>query len=576
MCGAPVFPAIPTPFVYRPQAAAPADVTNVALPPPPSTPSLDTSAPPHEHDTLPESYAALLSRQQLMAEATRELLAAAQQQMARPDRQASAKVATRGAPVPPPIKMRFVPNTMPAADVYRPQAAVVDVTDVGSPPPSTPPGSCSSLETGAPPHDTLAESYAAALLSQQQQQLMAGATRGLLAAAAQQMARPDRQQVATRGARVASPIKMRFVVPNTMPAPAADVMDAGSSAPSTPSPSRCSSSLETTPSPRGPLPPSLPDPAAACASHHPLTPGAAWGLATKPPMVPVPFPPARPPAPHVEVRQVWAHNFEQEAKLIESLLPKFRYLAVDTKFPGTVYRPAGPAHTLKPEERYKLLRSTVDALDPIQLGLTLFDDAGCRLPSLVGLGDGATAGTRYVWEFNFREFDVRRHRHTPESIAALRARGVDLDRTRRDGVDAAAAFGPRLRKWARAGLGRAGVVTASGGYDLAYLVKMMLGPGFRMPASAAEFEVVAGALLRRRRVFDVREMARLCPSDHLRRGLDSVAAKLNVARAAGEAHQAGYDSLLTCYTFVKLREICFDDDGKLTSVDGILAEITAL
>ena len=49
-------------------------------------------------------------------------------------------------------------------------------------------------------------------------------------------------------------------------------------------------------------------------------------------------------------------------------------------------------------------------------------------------------------------------------------------------------------------------------------------------ASAAEFEVVARALLRRRRVFDIREMARLCPSDDLHRGLDSVAAKLNATR----------------------------------------------
>ena len=76
-------------------------------------------------------------------------------------------------------------------------------------------------------------------------------------------------------------------------------------------------------------------------------------------------------------------------------------------------------------------------------------------------------------------------------------------------------------------VGRAGVVTASGGYDLAYLLKMMLGPGFRMLTSAAEFEVIARALLRHRRVFDAREMARLCPSDDLRCGLESVAAKLD-------------------------------------------------
>jgi CCR4-NOT transcription complex subunit 7/8 len=35
-----------------------------------------------------------------------------------------------------------------------------------------------------------------------------------------------------------------------------------------------------------------------------------------------------------------------------------------------------------------------------------------------------------------------------------------------------------------------------------------------------------------------------------------------------------YDSQRTCYTFMKLREIYFDDDGKLAGVDGILAEVT--
>ncbi|OEL15787.1 hypothetical protein BAE44_0023196 [Dichanthelium oligosanthes] len=93
---------------------------------------------------------------------------------------------------------------------------------------------------------------------------------------------------------------------------------------------------------------------------------------------------------------------------------------------------------------------------------------------------------RYVWEFNFREFDVRRHRHASESIAMLRAKGVDFDRTRRHGVGAAK-FGPRLQKWLRAGLGRAGVVTFSRGYDLAYLVKVMYGSGYEMPKTAGQF-----------------------------------------------------------------------------------------
>jgi CCR4-NOT transcription complex subunit 7/8 len=114
-----------------------------------------------------------------------------------------------------------------------------------------------------------------------------------------------------------------------------------------------------------------------------------------------------------------------------------------------------------------------------------------------------------------------------------------------------------------------------GGYDLTYLVKMMFGTGFGMPGSATEFDAVVKAVLHRWRVFGVGEMARLCPREHLRRGLDSVAGQLNEARfAANAARQASYDSLWTCYTFMKLREIYFDDDGKLAGVDGILAEVT--
>jgi CCR4-NOT transcription complex subunit 7/8 len=218
----------------------------------------------------------------------------------------------------------------------------------------------------------------------------------------------------------------------------------------------------------------------------------------------------------MEVRQVWAHNFDSEAKLIESLLPKFRYIAVDTEFPRMVYWPAGLAYKLEPAERYRLLRCNVDTLHPVQLGLTLFD-AGCVLPG------GHGGATRYVWQFNFHDFDVPQHRHVAESVLALRSRGVDLDQTRQYGIAAAATFGPRLRKWTRAGLGRTGVVMSRGGYDLTYPVKMMFGTGFRMPGSATKFDAVVKAVLHRRRVFDVEEMARLCPREHLRRGLDSIA-----------------------------------------------------
>nr|XP_015645869.2 probable CCR4-associated factor 1 homolog 11 [Oryza sativa Japonica Group] len=241
----------------------------------------------------------------------------------------------------------------------------------------------------------------------------------------------------------------------------------------------------------------------------------------------------------VKVRSVWAHNLDEEANLIESLFPSFRLAAVDTEFPGTVHRPSAPAYTLTRKQKYALLKKNVDELHLVQLGLTLFD-AGGRLPDL---GTGGAA--RYVWEFNFREFDLRRHAHAPESIALLRSKGVDFDRTRRGGVDAAA-FGPRLRRWLRAGLGRAGLVTFSGAYDLAYMLKMLYG----------------------RTLYDVGKMARHCPGD-MRGGLERVAGKLGVRRAVGEAHQAGSDSLLTSQMFMRMRERYFDDQDALTAVAGI-------
>nr|CAB3452028.1 unnamed protein product [Digitaria exilis] len=464
-----------------------------------------------------------------------------------------------GAPVFPPTTTRhFVPTKQSAPATTRrfvpkhqQTAPAVEVMEVASPAPSTPSGSSSPAASAPSPAFTTSA-------SRKQQQLMAEAASGLAAA------RPVPQRLRLSKDFVPPPIK---VLSASMP-PAPDVMDAGSSAPSTPSDS--SSSMETTPSPRGPLP------------------SFSSTSAAPPCMVPTPTPTSAPPRPfltpapamappRVEVRQVWAHNFEAEARLIESLLPKFRYVAVDTEFPGTVYRPAGAAYTLTPARSYELLKLNVDALDLIQLGLTLFDSGGrlptARLPS----GElAATTAVSYVWEFNFREFDVRRHRHAPESIAMLRSKGVDFDRNHRHGVGASSEFGPRLRKWLRSGgLGRGGVVTFSGGYDVAYLVKAMFGEGYRMPATAGEFEGVTAAALARRKVFDVKEMARVCPGD-LRGGLDTVAAKLGVGRAVGEAHQAGSDSLLTCHAFVKMRERYFDDDDdKLAKVAGVLTDITA-
>ncbi|GJN24635.1 hypothetical protein PR202_gb12388 [Eleusine coracana subsp. coracana] len=345
----------------------------------------------------------------------------------------------------------------------------------------------------------------------------------------------------SRAPRVPAPIKTRtmtcyydydLATPTTRP----DVVNTASwSPPSTPS-----SSDSTAASP-----PAHGAPPTAFSHHHP---------------VPRSIPP--PPSQRVaEVRQVWHENFTDEAALIDALLPKYRYAAIDTEFPGTVYRPSVPAYLLTPEKRYALLKANVDALHLIQLGLTLFNSDPTSPPPI-------------TWEFTFREFDPAHDPHAADSIALLRAAGVDFARAARHGVHASA-FGPRLRRWLMRAPA-AGLVTFAGGRDVAHLIKAAFGSGYRLPASAPELEAVAAAMLRRRPVFDVKEMAQRCGprAGDLRGGLDCVAAKLGVARDVGVAHRAGADSLLTCRAFLRMKELYFDDDDKLGSVAGLLTDIT--
>ncbi|KAM1759560.1 hypothetical protein ACFX11_002542 [Malus domestica] len=70
--------------------------------------------------------------------------------------------------------------------------------------------------------------------------------------------------------------------------------------------------------------------------------------------------------------------------------------------------------------RYQDIALNVDSLNLIQVGITLFDDRG------------NVGGT---WEFNFRGFDEETDPHVPESIALLKANGLDLEKFGKFGID---------------------------------------------------------------------------------------------------------------------------------------------
>ncbi|KAE8684843.1 putative CCR4-associated factor 1-like protein 11 [Hibiscus syriacus] len=252
----------------------------------------------------------------------------------------------------------------------------------------------------------------------------------------------------------------------------------------------------------------------------------------------------------VVIRSVWCHTLESEFEIIRSVVDKFLIISMDTEFPGVVFRPSSPgsggAQYLRPADlmdHYKSLKANVDLLKMIQLGLTLSDGNG-NLPDL---------GTenQFIWEFNFRDFDIANDAQAHDSVELLRRQGIDFEKNREMGIDSVR-FAEMMMSSGLVLNEDVTWVTFHCAYDFGYLVKCLTGES--LPFKLTDFLSLV-RLLFGDRLYDVKHLIRFCAG--LYGGLDRASNSLSVNRAIGKSHQAGSDSLLTLDAWLEVKRRYF-------------------
>jgi CCR4-NOT transcription complex subunit 7/8 len=242
----------------------------------------------------------------------------------------------------------------------------------------------------------------------------------------------------------------------------------------------------------------------------------------------------------------------------------------------------------KSDYHYQCIRTNVDLLNVIQIGLTIFNEKGepvpaQRLPPQVESAIENSPGLRgyrnnnpqlpSTWQFNFK-FSLKDDMYAESSINMLRSSGVDFEGLEVNGIDPFE-FGAKLidsglvcdedKHW----------VSFHGGYDFGYLTKILYPQP--LPDDEVEFDRVMKLFFPS--IWDVKyimkdavrlhQMGQLNPGQtpdenveliiqkfEAQKSLESLGEALKIKRV-GLAHQGGSDALHTGKCFFAMRERLF-------------------
>ncbi|KAH8889335.1 CAF1-domain-containing protein [Thozetella sp. PMI_491] len=281
------------------------------------------------------------------------------------------------------------------------------------------------------------------------------------------------------------------------------------------------------------------------------------------------------------IREVWKHNLHEEMANLRDLVDKYPYIAMDTEFPGVVSRPMGGFRG-KSDYHYQCLRTNVDMLKIIQIGITLFNEDGETPPArphstdvmeVPGRRNGAHGPMPYAWQFNFK-FSLKDDMFNQTSIESLQAAGIDFNLLERDGIDPHE-FASLLIPSGLVCFDNVKWLSFHGGYDFGYLTKLLICR--QLPNDEVEFDQIMKLYFPS--TFDVKHLMKhairlhnsgmLTPADAgasevlqkfaEKSGLENIAEALKIKRV-GSAHQAGSDSLLTGKVFFALKDKIFNGE----------------
>ncbi|KAG0435004.1 Poly(A) ribonuclease pop2 [Dictyocoela muelleri] len=242
---------------------------------------------------------------------------------------------------------------------------------------------------------------------------------------------------------------------------------------------------------------------------------------------------------------VWNDNLESEFCVIRQLIKKYKFISMDTEYPGVVGRPIG-IFASSNSYIYQQMRCNVDILKLIQLGITLSDSEGNR-------------PTPCTWQFNF-EFNMEKDMFSSESIELLKNANLDFKSHKEKGIDLQN-FGDLLTTSGLVLNSDVTWISFHSIYDFAYLVKVMTNTP--MAQNELEFKKFMKTIFPN--FYDLKVI-------YPKKGLQEIANVLGIVRD-GVMHQAGSDSHLTSMIFWELKkqnEKLYDCKNRLYSIEFVI------